>query len=476
VHLRIWELGPAKVFQSAYRDQIRVLKMGSSSSKAVILGAGMTGLATACASGLPVYEAEETPGGICSSYYLRAGETTRLHAPPRDGEAYRFELGGGHWIFGGDPLVLQFIKSLAPLQSYARRSSVYFPGRPAFVPYPIQNNLKYFEPEIIEKALREMLEAAKANHEPKTMAEWLELSFGKTLSELFFGPFHELYTAGLWKSIAPQDAYKSPVDLSLAIEGAFNHTRSVGYNTCFVYPTEGLDALTQRMAARTHIHYGKRVAQIDVNRRGIHFSDGSSARYEQLISTLPLNRMLGLTGLDLETAPDPSPSVLVINLGGRRGSACPDDHWIYVPQSNCGFHRVGFYSNVDASFLPASARKTNEHVSIYVEKAFAEGQKPSSPEIAMLSEKVVQQLRDWEWISDVEALDPTWIDVAYTWSRPGSNWKRLALQKLEGHDIHQVGRYARWVFQGIADSIRDGLLAGASIGSTTSVMAATEAR
>jgi hypothetical protein len=25
-----------------------------------------------------------------------------------------------------------------------------------------------------------------------------------------------------------------------------------------------------------------------------------------------------------------------------------------------------------------------------------------------------------------------------------------------------VGRYARWVFQGIADSIRDGLLVGAS--------------
>jgi protoporphyrinogen oxidase len=452
------------------------VKVASSSSKTLILGAGMTGLAAASASGLPVYEAEESPGGICSSYYLRGCDKTRLHNPPNDGEAYRFELGGGHWIFGGDPLILQFMRSFAPLQRYSRRASIYFPDRAAFVPYPIQNNLKYFEPEIIEKALQEMLEAAKGNKEPRTMAEWLELSFGKTLSELFFGPFHDLYTVGLWKSIAPQDAYKSPVNLSLAIEGAFNHTRSVGYNTSFVYPMEGLNTLTQRIAANAEIHYGKRVTQIDVQRREVHFADGSGARYERLISTLPLNRMLGLTGLHVETPPDPSPSVLVINLGARRGSLCPDDHWVYVPRSNCGFHRVGFYSNVDASFLPVSSRKTNEHVSIYVEKAFGEGQKPSSSEMDVLSDKIVKQLQDWGWITGVEVVDPTWIDVAYTWSRPDSNWKQLALQTLEDHNIHQVGRYARWVFQGIADSIRDGLLAGASVGSVESRIVAAEAR
>jgi len=445
-------------------------------SKTLILGAGMTGLAAAAASGLPVYEAEDSPGGICSSYYLRSGDKTRLHNAPKEGEAYRFELGGGHWIFGGDPLVLQFMRSFVPLQSYARRASIYFPDRSAFVPYPVQNNLKHFEPEIIEKALREMLEASKSNQKPRTMAEWLELSFGKTLTQLFFGPFHDLYTAGLWKSIAPQDAYKSPVNLTLAIEGAFNHTRPVGYNTSFVYPVEGLNALTQRIAARAEVHYGKRVMQIDVQRREVHFADGSGARYERLISTLPLNRMLGLTGLTVEIVPDPSPSVLVINLGARRGAACPDDHWVYVPQSNCGFHRVGFYSNVDTSFLPASARRTNEHVSIYVEKAYGEGQKPSSSEVAALSEKAIEQLQDWAWITDVEAVDPTWIDVAYTWSWAGSNWKQLALQALEDHDIHQVGRYGRWIFQGIADSIRDGLLAGASVGSAARVIAATEAR
>jgi protoporphyrinogen oxidase len=433
------------------------------SASALILGAGVTGLAAGLASGLPVYEAEEAPGGICSSYYMLAGGQSRLVEPLANVEAYRFELGGGHWIFGGEPIIQRFIRSLTPFRTYARRSSVYLPDRETFVPYPLQNNLRYLEPETIEKALREMAERTRNNHGHKTLAQWLEGSFGPTLCEIFFGPFHEMYTAGLWESVAPQDAYKSPVNLSLAIEGAFNHTRPDGYNATFVYPVEGLNVLAKRMAERTDIRYGKRVAQIDVDRREVLFADGSGTKYSQLISTLPLNRMIAMTELAIGEVPDPAPSVLVINIGARRGPACPADHWVYVPRSNCGFHRVGFYNNVDTSFLPASVRETDSHTSIYVEKAFRESQKLTKSQMREFSQRVVEQLRQWRWIEEVETLDPTWIDVAYTWSLPGSNWREVALRRLEDHHIHQVGRYARWVFQGIADSIRDGLLAGAAM-------------
>jgi hypothetical protein len=80
-----------------------------------------------------------------------------------------------------------------------------------------------------------------------------------------------------------------------------------------------------------------------------------------------------------------------------------------------------------------------------------------------LCHDVVGELQEWEWIQDLEVVDPTWIDVGYTWSWPGSKWREKALQTLEAQDICQVGRFARWVFQGIADSIRDGLLAGAAL-------------
>jgi protoporphyrinogen oxidase len=103
----------------------------------IILGGGMTGLAAGMASGLPVLEAADASGGICSSYYLCPGTTDRLATAPHHGEAYRFEIGGGHWIFGGDPAILHLIRTLTPVKSYQRRSSVYFCQGDRYVPYPL---------------------------------------------------------------------------------------------------------------------------------------------------------------------------------------------------------------------------------------------------------------------------------------------------------------------------------------------------
>lgn len=425
----------------------------------VILGAGMTGLGAGM-SGLPVYEAACEPGGICSSYYMRPGGAKRLQGAPADGDAYRFEIGGGHWIFGGDPVVLRLIDSIAPVRRYQRKSSVWLPSLGKLVPYPLQNHLGCLGPELGSKCLQEMIEGLSSQARPRTMAEWLRRSFGATLYELFFAPFHELYTAGLWEKIAPQDGHKSPLDLAAVLQGAFGSAPAAGYNTTFVYPQDGLNALAQRMATASDIRYGKRAVRISCDEREVRFEDGTSVNYEALLSTLPLNKMMEMTGLTTRAAADPSPSVLVVNIGAKKGSECPDDHWIYIPASQARFHRVGFYSNVDASFLPRGAA---DRVSIYVEKAYPETERPTAETVSEFCSQVVSELQSWNWINEAEAVDPTWIEVAYTWSWAGSKWKQEALSLLEANGIYQVGRYARWMFQGIADSIRDGLTASAAM-------------
>jgi hypothetical protein len=82
--------------------------------------------------------------------------------------------------------------------------------------------------------------------------------------------------------------------------------------------------------------------------------------------------------------------------------------------------------------------------------------------LAAYCDDVARELQEWGMIGDVEVQDPTWIDVAYTWSWPGSRWRDAAIAALESHGILQIGRYGRWTFQGIADSVRDGLYAGAA--------------
>src|SRR5579872_4039216 len=232
--------------------------------KTWILGGGMTGLAAGMASGWPVFEACETPGGICSSYYVTP-KGQKKETSPEDGEAYRFEIGGGHWIFGGDPAIIRLIRSITPVKEYSRSSAVFFPADNAFVPYPLQNNLSYLPEDIRLKALTEMLTSPKG--QPRTMSDWINQSFGPTLTEKFFGPFHRLYTAGLWEQITPQDGYKSPIDAALVLRGASGNTPAVGYNTGYLYPQEGLGVLAQKLATKTKIEYCERAAFIWTRRK-----------------------------------------------------------------------------------------------------------------------------------------------------------------------------------------------------------------
>jgi protoporphyrinogen oxidase len=411
----------------------------------VILGAGVAGLAAGITAGSPVFEAAGSPGGICRSYYMRPGSSRRLDRPPSDGEAYRFELGGGHWIFGGDDDVLQFIERMSPTKRYVRRSAVRLQRGALSVPYPLQNHLDVLGVELAAQARAEM---ASSPSGAATMRDWLSEVFGPTLCRLFFHPFQDRYTAGLYRHIVPQDAYKTPV------------SAGSGYNPTFAYPALGLDHLVGEMAALCRVNYDMRAVAIDGHDRVVFFEDETAVRYDSLISTLPLNVTAQLAHLDLEASPDPCTSVLVVNIGAERGEAFPDEHWLYMPDTDSGHYRVGAYSNVDASFLPASARRRGDQVSLYVERAYVGGSRPSPDEQDRYIEAVVAELQGAGFIGTVDVVDPTWIEVAYTWSYPGSEWREEAIRGLGRLGIHQVGRYGRWTFQGIADSIRDGFVAG----------------
>jgi protoporphyrinogen oxidase len=370
--------------------------------------------------------------------------------------SYRFELGGGHWIFGGDPIALAFIRSLAKVREYRRQSSVYFRATNQFVPYPIQDHIESLAPATAAKIL---LEISRGKSYGTTMEQWLLNNFGPTLCEIFFFPFHELYTASLYHSIAPQDSYKSVTPAGSSRPLGNNQRR--GYNPSYLYPEDGLDTLVRRMAAGCRIRYESRVVRVDAKCKEVTLENGEVFPYDVLISTLPLDSILRIANLQTTARPDPHTSVLVLNIGGEKGPQCPDDHWIYTSDGQSGFHRVGFYSNVDASFAPQSAGK-NPRVSLYVERAFADSVRPTPAEELVYTSAVIAELQDWGFINEVDVIDPTWIEVAYTWTWPGSKWKSEALALLASYHVHCVGRYARWSFQGIADSIRDGLFAGAA--------------
>ena len=153
------------------------------------------------------------------------------------------------------------------------------------------------------------------------MKEWMKNNFGKTLCDLFFHSFHELYTAGLYSLIAPQDSYKTMPCVSLTPQ-ACRKKVAQGYNEFFLYPHKGLDHLVYALEKRCDVTYNKRLIRIDTIRKKLYFSDSSSLSYNKIISTIPLNTMVALTETPVRSKPDPYSSLLVLNIGATRGKKC----------------------------------------------------------------------------------------------------------------------------------------------------------
>jgi protoporphyrinogen oxidase len=217
------------------------------------------------------------------------------------------------------------------------------------------------------------------------------------------------------------------------------------------------------MEQKCKINYHKSVVRINLKDREVMFQDGSTVKYESIISTLPLDTMVKIAEVNTVGEKGPYTSVLVFNIAAKKGGKCPSDYWVYIPKSRGGFYRVGFYSNVDVSFLPASLRNNPDRVSIYVEKAYPGNASPGDAEIQSLGKEVSKQLKEWNFISEVETISPIFVNHAYTWEYPDSKWRDEAIEILSNYHIHQIGRYGKWKFQGIAESIKDGLSAKALI-------------
>jgi protoporphyrinogen oxidase len=421
-----------------------------------VLGAGVTGLAAGLAGGHPILEASDFPGGVCRTYYIAPGSSTRRwhRAPAMDD--YRFEIGGGHWLHSRSPAVLGFLECVGPLRRYRRDAAVYIRNMDLFLPYPVQRHADALPAPLAAAVAMELAEAERRSPDTHgmTVDDAHRARFGPTLDALFFRPFHRRYSAGLSAGAVFRESYKTPTAPGAAATS--------GYNSDFVYPVDGLGALIDRWSSLCDVHYGTRVTSIDLHGKHLLCEDGTEHEYDRLISTLPLDVMCRLTGLLADIAPDPYTSVLVVNIGALRGPRHPQQHWVYVPDSRSGFHRVGIYDNVDADFLPATDGPSSR-TALYVERSYPAGRTPSPMEQAGYITAMVEELREWGFIEPPEVIDATWIETAYTWILPGSCWRTQALEALRAHDIHQVGRYGRWENGGIADSIIDGAMVGAAL-------------
>ncbi len=318
----------------------------------VILGGGPTGLGAAwrlVEHGHPdwlLVDGATGPGGLSRSVVDPAGFTWDL---------------GGHVLFSHyryfDRLMDQALGDA--WVEHEREAWVWM--RERWIPYPFQNNIWRLPDDDLIACLEGLvaLRGAAPAAPPAHFAEWLERAFGRGLCDTFMFP----YNAKVW-AYPPETMGTTwmgervaTVDLARVLRNLVLRRDEVswGPNARFRFPERGgTGAIWQSLAGQLpaeHLRFGRSVAAIDVKARQLRLDDGSTERYDALISSAPLDgtlRMAEGLGPVRELADrfvHSSSHIVGIGFEGQPPPALRTKCWMYFPEPDTPFYRVTVFSN-----------------------------------------------------------------------------------------------------------------------------------
>jgi protoporphyrinogen oxidase len=421
-----------------------------------ILGAGLAGLSAAyhLRDGYDVFEQEARAGGLCRTIQ-------------RDGFLFDYT---GHLLHIRHNYTRQIIQRLLPerYNVLSRKAYVYSHGR--YVRYPFQANIYGLPPEVIKECIRGFVntfretdcDEKEAAATALSFKDWVLDTFGTGIARHFMFPYNQKF----WK--IPLDelsvdwvSWSVPKPrLDEFLNGALGmKTRDFGYNPTFFYPkTGGVEQLP--LAFLCHLppermHYMKRAIDIDVEEKLIRFDDDSIYHYDVLISTIPLKHLMELirnlpehisqAGKQLRYI-----SVYDINIGVNRPSIS-DKHWIYFPDPEFLFYRVGFPSNFSANVAPEGCSSMYIEVSVLPEETIAE---------QILLEKVYDGLHRCGLLKETDEIpfcDVIRIEYAYVlYDLNRTQALDAIFPYLQQHQIYSIGRYGSWEYSSMEDAILAG--------------------
>jgi protoporphyrinogen oxidase len=422
--------------------------------KTVILGAGIAGLTAAqelnrikhgetC-----VYEQNSRVGGLCR--LEEAGD-------------FRFEI-VSHVLHFRSNEAKELVDMVVgnSLVRIERSAWIYFRGQ--YVPYPFQTHLGFLPLAEKISCLTGYMQAwlgrqINGNHRTKNFEDWIRSNYGAGIGRHFMFPYNrELW--GLQPSEMSVDwvrPFVPTVSLKQAMAGFLSkHSKDIGYNSYFYYPSQGgmqliADALASRVA---HLHLNKRVEEIDFDNKTIRFRDGDMVGYETLISTIPLRTLiLSAKGVpaDLHHAASGLRCTTLLNVTCCLHRPLPHSyHWVYFPESQYPFFRLVFPSNISPPMAPPNCSIVSAEIS-----------NPDLNALPRLEQSVKEALQGLGMIgdlSDIAFTHANYLEHAY----PVHDLSRQSVvqrlqQFLISKDVRSIGRFGGWRYSSIDDAIIEAL-------------------
>lgn len=404
----------------------------------LIVGAGVSGLTFANA--LPpdaswlIIEQLDEPGGYCRTIH-------------QDGFVWDFS---GHFFHFRHPEIEAWLRERMPADevfAVQKSSSILFAGER--VDFPFQKNIHQLPKADFIECLHDLYFREGDADAAATFEEMLYAKLGRGIVEKFLRPYNEkLYACPL--AHLDKDAmgrFFPHADIADIIRNMRSPDNS-SYNAHFTYPKGGaieyIKALLHDLDD-SRILYEQRLAHIDVaasvatiqTRQGTYEID-----FDHVISSAPFPALLDTCELPWDRALYTWNKVLVYNLGfDKKG---PDrDHWVYIPERDKCFYRVGFYDNIFAA----------DRMSLYIEIGLGRDDKV---DVEGTLPRVLDDLRKCGFVTDHELV--SWhsivLDPAYVHINRASQADFAARNaELIEQGIHSIGRYGGWKYCAIEDNI-----------------------
>jgi protoporphyrinogen oxidase len=300
-----------------------------------------------------VLEARPTPGGTASSIEMNG---------------YTFDH-GPHIMFSRDQEILGFmLRSLGDNVHQCRRKNLIAIGD-RLVRYPFENDLAALGTEDAFACARDyFINPFKEIHaEPANLREWFLHHFGQAMCEMYFFPYNEKVwnvpveeLSMLWADRIPQPP---PEDVLRSAMGY--PTEGYLHQLHYHYPLRGgYQAISEAWAERVDVTYDFPVDRIARDGDGILVaSQGRERRYDRIVSTMPLDTLLGVVDFQIPDAVRAAAGELMVNPMlvvslGIRGEDPEQRTAVYFGDRGYKVNRVSY----PATFSPRNAPKGHHSI------------------------------------------------------------------------------------------------------------------
>ena len=260
-----------------------------------------------------------------------------------------------HALHDADKKIIEYLHKEWEIESYRQKRKAYVDYEDKFIPFPFQLHLSFLKSkernQCVLDFLKSYCKSKFLKKKTKDLKSFLEISFWKSISNSFLIPYNEK----LWKTdlneISCNWSERIPFEnIRKILKWAFKKDNENYWSNSYVnYPENWwfenyLSKFFSKI--KKYVNFSCQIINIDIKYHII-YTDTQVFHYGNLISTIPLNELLNLGGIDYEKGLFKYLSIQIFSVILKKRE--DSKQRIYVKDKEYYFHKCVFNSNSSLS-------------------------------------------------------------------------------------------------------------------------------